>query len=195
MAPQRFSNLSIRHKLLALVLLPLAGVLPLLGLLLLWWSNQAFDQVLITKVRADLAVANGYFEGVLGEVGASTAALADSHALHLALARPDAAALVELLRRAKNREGLDFVGLRAADGRLRFSDSGAAGETDAPVLRAAADGSAHTSNEVLQSEDLAVLGPALRARVDVESPPSRSLPRAQSARGGGTQLHRQGRRR
>ena len=36
---------SIRTKLLALVLLPLAGVLPLLGLLLLGWSDVAFDRM------------------------------------------------------------------------------------------------------------------------------------------------------
>ena len=71
----RFHALSIRNKLLALVLLPMLGVLPLLGALLLWWSSEAFDRLLTTKVRADLAVAQGYFERVLGEVGGSTAAL------------------------------------------------------------------------------------------------------------------------
>jgi hypothetical protein len=66
----RFQSLSIRNKLLAMVLLPLAGVLPLLGLLLLWWSNQAFDQMLTTKVRADLAVA-GWSRAASGESRAS----------------------------------------------------------------------------------------------------------------------------
>ena len=80
--------------------------------MLLWWSNHAFDQLLITKVRADLAVAHGYFERVLGEVGASTAAVADSHALALALQRDDADAVVALLHRARSRQGLDFINLR-----------------------------------------------------------------------------------
>ena len=85
-----FDDLSIRNKLLAMVLLPLLVVLPLLGLILLWWGNAAFDQLVVTKIRSDLAVANGYFERVLGEVGASTAAVADSHALQQAMAAPQA---------------------------------------------------------------------------------------------------------
>jgi two-component system, NtrC family, sensor kinase len=76
----------IRRKLQAMVLLPLVVVLPLLGLILLLWGNVALDRMLITKVRADLAVAHGYFDRVLAEVAASTGAIADSHALHLALA-------------------------------------------------------------------------------------------------------------
>ena len=63
------SGTSIRRKLLALVLLPLVGVLPLLGAILLWWSGDAIDELLRTKVRSDLAVARGYFERVMAEVG------------------------------------------------------------------------------------------------------------------------------
>ena len=66
-----FGPLSIRQKLLVLVLLPLLVVLPLLGLVLLLWGDTALDRLLITKVRSDLAVANGYFERVQGEVRAS----------------------------------------------------------------------------------------------------------------------------
>ncbi len=35
-----FHRLSIRNKLLAMVLLPLLVVLPLLGILLLWWATR-----------------------------------------------------------------------------------------------------------------------------------------------------------
>ncbi len=108
----RFQALSIRNKLLAMVLLPLLGVLPLLGALLLWWSGEAFDRLLITKIRADLAVAQGYFERVLAEVGASTGAIAESHALHRALAGDGDPAL--LLQLAGQRAGLDFIHLLPA---------------------------------------------------------------------------------
>ncbi|HNK18139.1 MAG TPA: two-component sensor histidine kinase, partial [Piscinibacter sp.] len=121
---RRFRDLPIRGKLLAMVLVPLALVLPLLGVILLAWANLAFDRLLITKVRSDLAVANGYFERVLGEVGASAAAVAESHALQLALARPASGELVTLLQRFKAREALDFVNLRRNDGTLLASDSG-----------------------------------------------------------------------
>ena len=76
------------------------------------------DRMLITKVRADLAVAHGYFDRVLGEVAASAAAVADSHALNQALdSRQSPEALRGLLDRFRQREGLDFVRLIAPDGR------------------------------------------------------------------------------
>ncbi len=84
------SNLAqwpVRRKLLLLVLLPLGVVLPLLGLILLAWGNTAVDRMLITKVRSDLAVAQGYFDRVLGEVRASAMAVANAHALHQVLAK------------------------------------------------------------------------------------------------------------
>ncbi|MDP3082064.1 MAG: cache domain-containing protein [Rubrivivax sp.] len=163
-----FRRLSIRNKLLAMVLLPLWVVLPLLGLLLLWWGNEAIDRMLITKVRADLAVAQGYFERVLGEVGSSTAAVADSHALQLALGAP-ADQIVPLLQRFKEREGLDFINLRAPDGSLRYSDSGAVATLDrrSPAFTTAADGDDRTSVEVLAPEQIALLAPTLQARVAV----------------------------
>ena len=124
-----------------MVLLPLVGVLPLLGLVLLVWGNAALDRLLITKVRSDLAVAHGYFERMLGEVAASTGAVADSQALHAVLAGstvagegsgvPDPAdrtALQRLLARIKVREGLDFINLRAPDGRLLLVDFDGASE-------------------------------------------------------------------
>ena len=63
-------------------------VLPLLIGALVLWGNAAYDRLLITKVRSDLAVARGYFEQVLGSVGSGTHAVAGSHQLHVALAQP-----------------------------------------------------------------------------------------------------------
>nr|MBP7914873.1 hypothetical protein [Vitreoscilla sp.] len=178
----KFAQLSIRHKLLAMVLLPLAGALPLLGLLLLWWGNVAIDRMLITKVRADLAVAQGYFERVLGEVGASTGTVAESHRLHLAVAAADGPAVVDLLRLARQRERLDFINLRAPDGTLRYTDSGPATGTDrsSPALRSATSGADLTSVEVLQPAQLDLLGADLRSRVSVALVPTRNA--APSAR-------------
>ncbi len=185
---QRFERLPIRSKLLVLALLPLGIVFPLLGLILLAWGNLAFDQLLITKVRSDLAVAQGYFERVLGEVGSSATAVADSHALQLALdgaiarglqarAAPQGQAeLVELLRTLKDREGLDFLNLRAPDGRLLLTDSGPATDTDrrSPAFRALASGRRRTSLEVLAPDELARVAPALQSRVAVPLVPTRN---------------------
>ncbi|MEO7851063.1 MAG: two-component sensor histidine kinase, partial [Rubrivivax sp.] len=181
MIHKRWQALSIRNKLLVMVLLPLLGVLPLLGLLLLWWSNQAFDRMLITKVRADLAVAQGYFERVLGEVDASTAAVADSHALHMALASADGDALVGLLQQAKAREGLDFVTLRTPDGRLRLTDSGTAA-LDNEALPTTAEEPRRGSVEVMPIEQVALLGTGLRERVEVPLVATRNAAPSQRTR-------------
>lgn len=158
----------IRDKLLAMVLLPLVVVLPLLGVVLLWWGNVAFDRLLVTKVRADLAVAQGYFERVQGGIGASVGAIADSHALHLALADPHAD-LVALLQQLKAKDRLDFINLRSADGTLVFTDSGPARRNDrgSPAFAAAADGEGRTGLELLSPDQQGLLGTDARARIDV----------------------------
>jgi len=172
----------IRRKLQAMVLLPLLGVLPLLGLVLLVWGNAALDQLLITKVRSDLAVAHGYFERVRGEVAASVGAVADSQALHAALAAPgsdDLVALRLLLRRYQQREALDFINLRTADGRLLVADfEGAAlpPGTAAPLPVGRTDAAARTTATlaVLAPGQQGLLAPALRARVQVPLVPTRN---------------------
>ena len=141
--PGWFARLPVRSKLLALTLLPLLGVLPLLGAGLLWWTDTALDGLLRTKVRADLAVAHGYFERVRAEVGGSVAGVAESHSLARALqARDD---LQPMLQRYERRERLDFLRVLPPD----------------PALP---DG---TSVEVLAPAQQGLLGPALRERVAV----------------------------
>jgi signal transduction histidine kinase len=172
----RFQALSIRNKLLAMVLLPLAGALPLLGALLLWWSNAAIDSLLIAKIRADLAVANGYFDRTLAEVGAGTAAIAESHILHRTLAQAgNDTALVALLQQAKSRAGLDFINLRGPDGSLRCTDQGTASGGADLLARDS------TSVERLPPAALALLAPALQERVGVPLVPTRNA--APSSRG------------
>jgi signal transduction histidine kinase len=171
----RFRQWPIRRKLQAMVLLPLLGVLPLLGLVLLVWGNVALDRLLITKVRSDLAVAHGYFDRVQGEVAASTGAVADSQALHAALAgpgAPDAAQLRQLLRRFQQREALDFINLRSADGHLLLADFDGAALAEgvaAPLPVELADTGRRTmaTVAVLSPAQQGLLAPALRARVRV----------------------------
>lgn len=160
-----FSRLPIRGKLLAMVLLPLAVALPLISGVLLLWADAAFDRLLVTKIRADLAVANGYFDRVLGQVGASTRSAAESHAL--ARLRGDRGRLAEFLIRHKQREGLDFLELRDPVGRVIASSEGAAadalpGTPPWPPARGA-----DTSIELLAPAQLARVAPALAARVPV----------------------------
>ncbi|MBI5258264.1 MAG: cache domain-containing protein [Burkholderiales bacterium] len=168
----RLRDWPIRRKLQALALLPLVVVLPLLGLVLLLWANVALDKLLITKVRADLAVAHGYFERVLGEVSASTRAVTESHALQQALAgwapgQPPPAGLQALLQRFKAREGLDFINLRGPDGALVLADFGPAPGV-APLPFMATEGErVLASVEVLQPAEQGLLAAPLRERVAV----------------------------
>lgn len=103
--------LSIRHKLLTIALLPLLVVLPLLIAALLLWGNAAYDKLLITRVRSDLAVARGYFEQVLAEVGSGTRAVATSHALFMRVSRREQDMLNLLLESERDRLGFDFFRL------------------------------------------------------------------------------------
>jgi two-component system, NtrC family, sensor kinase len=139
-----FAALSIRNKLLVMVLLPLAVVLPLLGVGLLGWASMALDALLHTKVRSDLAVAHGYFERVLGEIGASTTGVAESAALLQALQQPGVGAAPLLADRAA-RERLDFLRLLPPEPALADS----------------------TSVEVLEPAQQGLLSPAQRERVAV----------------------------
>lgn len=162
----------IRRKLQAMVLLPLVVVLPLLGLILLLWGNVALDRMLITKVRADLAVAHGYFDRVLAEVAASTGAIADSHALHQALAgwspgQAPPAGLQALLARFKAREGLDFINLRAPDGSLLLADFEGAGPVPPLAEDLRESPRVLASIEVLPPAEQGLLAPALRPRIAV----------------------------
>jgi two-component system NtrC family sensor kinase len=171
-----FRQLPIRRKLLALVLLPLVVVLPMLGLVLLLWGNVALDRLLQTKVRSDLAVANGYFERVLGEVGAGTAAIADAHALQGALSRTprDEAAIAALLARYRVRERLDFINLRGPDGTPLSTDAGPVGDAPWAVRAPAVAPEGATSVEVLEPEGLGLLDAALQERVAVPLLPTRN---------------------
>ena len=78
--------------------MPLLLALPLLAVILIVWGDSALDALLVTKVRSDLAVAHGYFDRLQAEVGASTFAVAQSHALVDTLQRADRTELARLLR-------------------------------------------------------------------------------------------------
>ncbi len=179
----RFARLSIRNKLLALVLLPLLVVLPLLGLGLLVWGNEALDRLLIAKIRSDLAVARGYFDRVLGEVRSSTARVADSAALAQALASAKRDEQVpRLLAQVQGREQLDFINLRGPDGRLWYTAAGrSAAEAKPSTWAGSAAATAQalgpeggTSVEILPPAQQSLLGAAAAARVAVPLVPTRS---------------------
>ena len=149
-----FGALSIRHKLLALGLLPLLLALPLLAVILVVWGDSALDALLITKIRSDLAVAQGYFDRVQNEVGASTLAVAQSHTLVDAVQREDGTALSRLLGLAKQHHALDFLELLPPSAAAVSAEEHSSGEGLARVA-------------LLESAQFERIAPDLAARVPV----------------------------
>ncbi len=153
-APRRRS---IRVRLLLLALLPLGIVLPVLLAVLTIWGGDYLDRLLIAKVRADLAVAHGYYERVAEGVGRSVEGLAGSARLarvleHAASERDGAAA--ELLASARVGMKLDFLYFLDVD---RNSAAIAAW----PVLAVAGAGQALTGTDMMSAEQLRLLDPRL----------------------------------
>ncbi len=170
----RWLTHSIRNKLLAMALLPLAVVLPLLLGALVIWGNAAYDRLLITKVRSDLAVAHGYFAQVLGEVGSGTHAVAASHTLHLALAQADLAGLQALLAKERLRLGFDFINLYHPQGALLTADWASATPPaplvppdPTPTLTPSAGAQAGASLARLSAAELLALAPHLAERIRI----------------------------
>ena len=181
---------SVRNKLLAIALLPLLVVFPLMLLALALWGNAAYDRLLITKVRSDLAVARGYFDQVLTEVGSGTQGVADSRALfdawqalHNAPGPAKAAptsALAQQLSDARERLGLDLLVLYDAQGHAIARDQIDAATELPPMPTALAPASHSTRTRpqarllLLGPEALAALAPQLRPRVSVPLVPTRN---------------------
>jgi two-component system NtrC family sensor kinase len=164
----RWINLSIRSKLLAMALLPLLVVLPLLLGALVLWGNAAYDRVLITKVRSDLSVARGYFDQVLGEVGSGSFAVANSHTLHLALAKNDMHSLHALLAQARGRLGVDFINLYSPQGQLLTADwAGTHPLSTADAHRVDLAPPGRASLALMPAADLLALAPHLSARIQI----------------------------
>jgi signal transduction histidine kinase len=157
----RWLQQSVRNKLLAMALLPLLVVFPLLVAALLIWGNAAYDRLLITKVRSDLAVARGYFDQVTAEVGGGTESVAASHALLRALNARDPAALEQLLSQSRERLGLDFlVALPPNEAPLAGTDPSASPRVGQLAL--------------LESAQFEQLAPRLRERIRISIVPTRN---------------------
>ena len=152
-----FSRRSIRVRLLLLALLPLGVLLPLLLAVLAIWGGEYFDRLLIAKVRADLAVAHGYYERVGEGVGRAVEAMATSGVLLQVLERPSAGRetqLAALLEEARQARRLDFLHYLTAE-------QGASEAASWPVIKAALSGESSTETELFAGPQLAAIRPAL----------------------------------
>lgn len=185
----RWLATSVRNKLLAMALLPLLVAFPLLVLALAVWSDQAYDRLLITKVRSDLAVARGYFDQVLIEIGSGTQGVADSRALADGLrpGTPNAQAqLSSHLATERERLGLDFLvlydnqGLPLAHGAppgLSLEDQRAGLPPQPRALSASSQARRDRAKAgllVLDRPALHAVAPHLMSRLDIPLVPTRN---------------------
>jgi len=165
---------SVRHRLLAIALLPTLVILPLLlGATMIRWSGK-FDDLLITKVNSDLTVARQYLERILETTNDRITALAAS---------------VDFAQRGESNQameawrqdlGLDYLYLLDGEGRV-LSISPAAGSPPRPDPDATG-----TAIDILSSATLSALSPEFgqRARLDlVPTPNARPTDRAVEDRG------------
>ncbi len=166
---------SIRIRLLLLALLPLGVVLPVLVAVLAVGGGAYFDRLLSTKVRSDLAVAQGYFERVQEGVGRSVDSLAASERLARALrGRPGSAggqAVGRLLEESRQALHLDFLRLLGPDGREPLSGKLF---TDWLVVQRAMAQQASTEVDLFSSQWLATLDPKLAAQARTDIVPTRN---------------------
>lgn len=181
---------SIRLRLLALALAPLAMVLPVLVGILASWGSEYFDRLMVTKVRSDLAVAHGYFDRVEAGVGHAVQALAGSE--RLARARrggPNAAALNALLADARTQLQLDFLSYLDASGCQRQGDTTLClGQW--PVVRAAMGGLSRTELDVFNADTLSQLAPGLAAQASIAlRPTADATPTARTGETRGLVIH------
>ena len=165
---------SVRHRLLAIALLPTLVILPLLlGATMIRWSGK-FDDLLITKVNSDLTVARQYLERILETTNDRITALAAS------VDFAQRGASDQAMETWRQDLGLDYLYLLDSAGRV-LSISPAAGSPPRPELDATG-----TAIDILSSATLSALSSEFgkRARLElVPTPNARPTDRAVEDRG------------
>lgn len=185
-------NRSVRSRFVALALFPLVVGFPVLLLLLAGWGGAAFQELLVFKVRSDLAVATTYFERVQGDVGRNIEALANSGALADAQRRPGTR-LDALLQARAQSLALDYLLLVDEQRQVLASSLNGARPHVYPAGGVPAAGLAGQSRVALDAfspAQLAALSPALQQRARIDLRPTRGArPSLQQQSQDGLVLH------
>ncbi|MBI4987219.1 MAG: cache domain-containing protein [Rhodocyclales bacterium] len=180
---------TVRAKLLLIVLLPPAIMVPALTGLLVYWGDAAYDRLLVSRVSAEMITAHQYMERVLEANGRAVAGFADSAQLARAMSR---GGLRELLKKTAAGEKFDFVRLLDAEGRIvaASGDTPAGRWQDWPVVREALDGRSSVAIDIFNAAQLAEISPQLteRARVPLVPTPN-AAPDPRSEETGGMLIH------
>lgn len=160
--------LSVRAKLLTLVLSPILVALPILIGLVLYWGNTYYDRLLVYKISSDLVIANQYLDRVLNTLGKDVGTLANSNRLAAAMSKQNG--VHELLDQARTQMRFDFVflldrqgGILAASSASRLKEN----HTFWPVVKSALSGTAYTAIDIYSAEQLADIDAELKKRAHI----------------------------
>ncbi len=166
-------QLSVRAKLLFLVLLPLVVVLPILVGLTLYWANTYYDRLLIFKVNSDLAVAHQHFGNVVDHLGQEIEGLAGSYSLVNLLKSDTRTGETDWLQWARDEHKLDFLYLLDTHGRI-IAPSSRFDAARWPVVQQALQGRSSTAIDIFSSSQLSAINPEVARRALVEIIPTRN---------------------
>lgn len=117
-------GLSLRHKLLALVLGPLLLLTGTVIYLTAHWSTSYTYKQLYAKVNTDLRVTHDVFKRIQFDRQRALTALADSSALLTQLKLNNSGGVLDLLEEQKAKGTFDFINFLNRDGTLRLQSDG-----------------------------------------------------------------------
>lgn len=154
---------SVRHRLLAIALLPTLVLLPLLlGITTFRWSTK-FDELLITKVNSDLTVARQYLAQILATTDERIVALGTS----VDFAQNNGA--TDAVGRWRQELGLDYLYVLTPEGEVTASSpAGATLNPDARMIGQVQNGVSGTAIEILRNSDLAAITGDLAERARLQ---------------------------
>ena len=132
--------------------------------LTLYWGHAYYKQLLLSKVKSDLAVADQYFHRVMERTGRRTAGIAQSHGLITAINAKRDNELAALLAYERNQLQLDFLLFHPVSKQSVMPASA--------TLRNAFQGKAATGIEIFSTTELQAVGinPPDKANLPLASP-------------------------
>ena len=132
--------------------------------LTLYWGHAYYKQLLLSKVKSDLAVADQYFHRVMERTGRRTAGIAQSHGLITAINAKRDNELAALLAYERNQLQLDFLLFHPVSKQSVMPASA--------TLRNAFQGKAATGIEIFSATELQAVGinPPDKANLPLASP-------------------------
>jgi signal transduction histidine kinase len=177
---------SVRHRLLAIALLPMLVILPLLlGVSIYRW-NVKFDEALISKVNDDLTIAHQYMARIEENIDEQLVFATKSARLQELLGGQGVAsdAFGNFLEEMAQTHGFDFLYVVTNDGYVKASAHPMAQRSirgNWPVISAALEGRSRTSIDVFEATELAAISPELSHRARIKLVPTiASIPTART---------------